>query len=76
MPRAPVGPEPEWEFELNIDPDWLRVRNWRRDMLEAGGFSEFTAYRIALRFDVEYRAAIEMLEGGATELQVTDLLID
>lgn len=69
-------PDAEWEVELTIDPEWRAVRDWRQAQLVAAGFSEFTAYRIALRVDVEYQTAIEWLRRGATELQITDLLID
>lgn len=64
------------EVEVSFDPEWTRVRRWREKQLEAGGFSEFTAFRLAMLPDLDYRKAVRMLKGGATELQITDLLVD
>lgn len=58
------------------DQGEMSVRRWRRQQLEAAGFSEFTAFRIAMRFDIDYRSAIALLAKGATETQVADLLLD
>ena len=61
---------------VEFEDEQTRVRRWRQECLEAAGFGEFTAFRLAMRLDVDYRKAIDMLRGGASEAQVTDLLID
>lgn len=76
MPPVPRQPAAEWEIELQLDEEWLRVRKWRETQLVAGGFSDFGAFRLALLPGLDYHKALAMLAGGATETQVLDLLID
>lgn len=61
---------------LADDEGVLSVQRWRQQQLEAAGLSELTAFRIAMRFDIDYRNAIALLARGATETQVADLLLD
>lgn len=80
MPPLPTPPQPEpplaeWEVELEQDAEWLKVRKWREKQLTDAGFSEFTAFRLALVPGLDYPTAIDYLNRGATELQVADLLI-
>lgn len=75
-PSGPDEPKPEWEVELEQDQEMLRVRRWREQQLLKAGFGEFAAFRIAMRFEVPYQRAVGMLRAGATELQITDLLLD
>jgi hypothetical protein len=63
-----------WEIEVN--PEEYRVRVFRQRALELSGFSEFAAFRLSMRFDVDWHQAADMLKAGATEDQVIDLLID
>lgn len=63
-------------WELQFDSEEMRVRLHRQRFLERSGFSEFGAFRLAMRFDIDKEKAADMLAHGATEPQVIDLLID
>lgn len=63
-------------YEIVMDSEEMRVRLHRQRFLERSGFSQFTAFRLAMRFDIDKEKAADMLAHGATEQQVVDLLID
>lgn len=75
-PKQPDPPLAEWELELEQDAEALKVRKWVEKQLTDAGFSEFSAFRLALVPGFDYHRALDMRAAGATELQVVDLLID
>lgn len=68
-------PPPE-SVELEVNAEEWRVRKHRERFLLKAGFSEFTAFRLAMRFDIEKEHAARLLERSGDELWVLDQLID
>lgn len=68
-------PPPE-SVELEVNAEEWRVRKHRERFLLKAGFSEFTAFRLAMRFDIEKEHAARLLERSGNELWVLDQLID
>lgn len=63
-------------WELEFDSEESRVRLHRQRFLEQAGFSEFAAFRLAMRFDIEKEHAADLLGKSHDENLVLDLLID
>lgn len=68
-------PPPE-SVELEVNAEEWRVRKHRERFLLKAGFTEFTAFRLAMRFDIEKEHAARLLERSGDELWVLDQLID
>jgi hypothetical protein len=62
--------------ELEVNSEEWRVRKHREKFLLEAGFSEFSAFRLAMRFDIEKERAAGLLERSGDELWVMDQLID
>ena len=62
--------------ELEVDGEGWRVRKHRERFLLEAGFSEFTAFRLAMRFDIEKERAADLLKRSGDERWVLDQLID
>lgn len=63
--------------ELEWDDEGAKVRLWRQECLERAGFSEFTAFRLAMRLDIPKERAIHYLRDLAmSEQQIVDELIE
>lgn len=48
-------------FEFELDHDGMRVRKWRQQQLEQAGYSEFSAFRVAMRFDIDLHMAVDLI---------------
>ncbi len=66
----------ELEVWLELDDEGSRVRKWRCDQLVAVGVDAFSAYRLAMRTDLDLHQLVDAAKGGATGPQLTDLFID
>lgn len=69
-----VPPDDSVELEVNSE-EW-RVRKHRERFLEKAGFSQFSAFRLAMRFDIEKEHAARLLQQSGDELWVMDQLFD
>lgn len=63
-------------WEIEFDSEETRVRLHRQRFLEHAGFSDFAAFRLAMRFDVPKERAADMLAKSGSEEFVLDQLID
>jgi predicted MarR family transcription regulator len=64
------------EIELELDPEWEKVRRWRVDCLTAAGVSDFTAFRLSLIPDLDLHRALELVEKGAPDEFLINEFID
>ena len=71
-----MSAEPPPNPELEVDAEQWRVRKHRERFLLEAGFSEFSAFRLAMRFDIEKEHAADLLKRSGNELWVLDQLID
>lgn len=71
---ATVPPPDNPELEVNAE-EW-NVRKHREQFLLKAGFSQFSAFRLAMRFDIEKEHAARLLDKSGDELWVMDQLID
>jgi hypothetical protein len=71
---ATEPPAESWEIE--VDDEQFRVRKHRETFLLKAGFSEFAAFRLAMRFDIEKEKAASLLATSHDEQFVVDQLID
>jgi len=69
-----MATEDSWEIEL--DSEEMRVRKHRQRFLERAGFSEFSAFRLGMRFDIPKERAADLLAKSGDEAWVMDQLID
>jgi hypothetical protein len=61
--------------ELREHTEIERIERWRRERLEAAGFSPHAASELAERHDVDLHAAIDLVERGCpTEVAVRILV--
>ena len=66
----------ELEAWLELDEDVAEVRGWRQAELERAGVDPFSAFRLAMRFDLDLHKLVDAAKGGATGRQLTDLYLD
>ena len=66
--------EDSWEIE--VDREEVKVRLWRQRQLEAAGVDDFSAFRLALRFDLDLHKLVDAAKNGVTGRQLTDLYLD
>lgn len=64
------------EWALEVDAEEWRVRKHRERFLLKAGFSEFAAFRLAMRFDIEKEHAAGLLAKSGDEAFVLDQLFD
>lgn len=64
------------DVELELDPEWIKVRAWWQTQLEKAGVGTFTAYRLALIPNLDYRKAVRMKELGMSDDLILDQFLD
>lgn len=72
VPPADVPPR----GELEIDSEEWRVRKHRERFLLKAGFTEFSAFRLAMRFDIDKEHAADLLARSGSEAWTLDQLLD
>jgi hypothetical protein len=73
--KNPTEDEP-LEFEFDVNGEEWKVRKHRERYLREQGFSEFGAFRLAMRFDIEKEHAVDLLTKSGSEEWVFDQLYD
>ena len=66
----------ENSYEIVLDKEQVAVRRHRQRYLKRAGFSDFPAFQLALRFDIEKERAAELLAKSGSEEWVLDQLLD
>ena len=69
-------PEAEESWEIELDREEVRVRLWRQKQLERAGVDPFSAFRLAMRFDLDLHRLVDAANNGATGRELTDLYLD
>lgn len=69
-------PDPELVVELEVDREWLKVRQFKQAQYEAAGIEEFAAFRLALDPDLDWHQVVKAAQDGASDRQLTDLYLD
>ena len=64
------------EFIIEIDSEWVRVRDMRERNYVKAGIDPFVAFRLALIPDLDWHKVVVAKERGATDAALVDLYID
>jgi hypothetical protein len=54
------------EQEEYVETEVERVERWRAEELERAGFHPEAAFELAMRFDVDLHAAVDLVERGCS----------
>lgn len=63
-------------WEIEVDPEEVRVRLWREKQLRKAGVEDFAAFRLSMVFDADLHKLVEMKEHGVTDEFLIDMFID
>lgn len=64
------------ELEVEIDPEWAKVRRFREQQYERAGIGEFTAFRLALIHDLDWHRVVQQANAGASDEILSKLYLD
>lgn len=75
-PWGETGKPTEVDVEVEIAPEWTRVRRWREEQLVKVGVGEFVAFRLAMALDVDLHRLVDAKKNGASDDTLIDLYLD
>lgn len=64
------------DVELELEPEWEKVRRWREQQLRDAGLDEFTAFRLALIPDLDLHKLVGYVRKGVPADVLIDMFID